>query len=61
MQTAQKENIGIKKVKDITENRTDNEEFSVEDYDKAVEDMVSQALKEGLYESSEEGKEDAKK
>ena len=61
MQTAQKENIGIKKVKDITKNRTDNEEFSVEDYDKAVADMVSQALKEGLYESSEEGKEDAKK
>lgn len=61
MQTAQKENIGIKKVKDITKNRTDNEEFSVEDYDKAVTDMVSQALKEGLYESSEEGKEDAKK
>ena len=61
MQTAQKENIGIKKVKDIAKNRTDNEEFSVEDYDKAVADMVSQALKEGLYESSEEGKEDAKK
>lgn len=61
MQTAQKENIGIKKVKDITKNRTDNEEFSVEDYDKTVADMVSQALKEGLYESSEEGKEDAKK
>lgn len=61
MQIAQKENIGIKKVKDITKNRTDNEEFSVEDYDKAVADMVSQALKEGLYESSEEGKEDAKK
>lgn len=61
MQTAQKENIGIKKVKDITKNRIDNEEFSVDDYDKAVADMVSQALKEGLYESSEEGKEDAKK
>lgn len=61
MQTAQKENIGIKKVKDIAKNRTDNEEFSVEDYDKTVADMVSQALKEGLYESSEEGKEDAKK
>lgn len=61
MQTAQKENIGIKKVKDIEKNRTDNEEFSVDDYNKAVADMVSQALKEGLYESSEKGKEDAKK
>lgn len=53
MQKAQKENLGIKYTKD--------ELKDVEDYEKRVQDMADEAVKQGLFKSDKSGREAAKK